>query len=73
MSQDDFSEHLCQMQCYLKLLQQHFPSITPLTSIELKDTCLQAQPIVFKRDFIRLCMTIENSSIEDLLEFFSKI
>ena len=42
--QDVFMERMYIVQSYLQLLNHYFPTITPLTENDVKDSCIQAQP-----------------------------
>ena len=71
--QDDYLDRMMQMQLYLQLLNNFFLSITPLTDVEFKDSYVQGQPAIFKSYLTQARIVIDDVTIEELLEYFSKL
>ena len=69
VNQDGYLERMHTLQRYLTLLQTYFPAIIPLTDDEIKDACLEAQPLVCKNDFRRSRVRHEDADISELSDF----
>ena len=65
-----FHDRLVQMQKYLNLLNNLFPHVKTIDNEELKDIFLRAQPIKFQEDFCKSKMTLEDTTIDEMLEYF---